>query len=341
VPNDDQPYLVSGADVPDTKGLIPVTVDFDLKRGVWIKGRVNNNATGKPIPYGRVEYYALADNQHLKEADGFDQAIFGERSVNVAADGCYHVIGLPGPGIVAVVISDHYLLANQTDDARENEPQNTVPFSVQPISYNRFARIDPPAGADSFACDVSVSLGLSFSGKILDPSGKPLAGVRAYGLSGWGGWEHPPLPTADFQVLAYNPHRPRKILFLDPEHKLGGVLEIPANSMGPLTIKLQATGTVTARLLDADGQPRPNTEVRIIYRGRNDTSYAGHLPGRGHTDAAGRFRVENLLPGMTYNVDVVEVAKGQLTTTGWIRIDQAVRAGETVELGDVQAKRGE
>ncbi|HLN32515.1 MAG TPA: sigma-70 family RNA polymerase sigma factor [Gemmataceae bacterium] len=341
VPSDDHPYLVSGADVPDTKGLDPVAVDFDLKRGVWIKGRVNNNATGKPVPYGRVEYYALADNPHIKEADGFDQALFGDRSVNVAADGSYHLIGLPGPGIVAVVVSDHYLLANQTDDAQENQSQDTVPFSVQPISYNRFARIDPPAGTDSFACDVSVSPGLSFSGQVLDPSGRPLAGVRAHGLSGWGGWEHPPLPTADFQVLAYNPHRPRKILFLYPEKKLGGVLEIPANSTGPLIMKLEATGTVTARLVDADGQPRPNTEVRIIYRGKNDTSYAEHLPRQGHTDAAGRFRVENLLRGMIYRVDVAEVAKGQLTTTGWIRIDQAVRAGETVDLGDVQAKREE
>src|SRR5262249_53947324 len=38
IPNHDQPYLATSKDVPDSPGLAPVTVEFELKRGVWIEG---------------------------------------------------------------------------------------------------------------------------------------------------------------------------------------------------------------------------------------------------------------------------------------------------------------
>lgn len=38
IPPDDQPYMLSQLDVPQTPGLEEVTLDFDLKRGVWIEG---------------------------------------------------------------------------------------------------------------------------------------------------------------------------------------------------------------------------------------------------------------------------------------------------------------
>ena len=61
VPGSDQPYLISYKDVPDSPGLDPVTADFELKRGIWIEGKLTDKVTGKPV-VGNVSYHAQPDN---------------------------------------------------------------------------------------------------------------------------------------------------------------------------------------------------------------------------------------------------------------------------------------
>src|SRR5262249_40784606 len=69
-PPNDLPYLMVQAEVPDTPGFEPVTVDFDLKRGVWIEGKITDKETGKPVE-GQVEYFAVGDNRHLQDHPGY------------------------------------------------------------------------------------------------------------------------------------------------------------------------------------------------------------------------------------------------------------------------------
>ena len=70
VPGNDQPYLVSYRDVPDSPGLDPVTADFELKRGIWIEGKMTDKATGKPVA-GTSTYHAQPGNPNL-DAYGYD-----------------------------------------------------------------------------------------------------------------------------------------------------------------------------------------------------------------------------------------------------------------------------
>src|SRR5262249_41117227 len=62
----DLPYLPMSKRVENTRGLEPVTVDFALKRGVWVTGRITEKTTGRPLS-GGVEYYCFNDNPHKKE----------------------------------------------------------------------------------------------------------------------------------------------------------------------------------------------------------------------------------------------------------------------------------
>ena len=57
VPSNDQPYVISYRDVPDSPGLDPVTADFELKRGIWIQGKLTDKVTGKPV-VGDMSYHA-------------------------------------------------------------------------------------------------------------------------------------------------------------------------------------------------------------------------------------------------------------------------------------------
>src|SRR5262249_45929249 len=47
VPRDGEPYPTVHAVVPDTPGLEPVTVDWEMKRGIWIEGKITDKVTGK------------------------------------------------------------------------------------------------------------------------------------------------------------------------------------------------------------------------------------------------------------------------------------------------------
>ena len=51
--------------VKDTAGLEPLTVDFELDRGVVMRGRLTDKVTGKPVQ-GWVGSVPLADNHNRK-----------------------------------------------------------------------------------------------------------------------------------------------------------------------------------------------------------------------------------------------------------------------------------
>src|SRR5262249_14341213 len=65
-------FAVTKRNIADTPGFDPITVDFELERGIAISGRVINKATGEPIE-AEVSYHALSDNPHLKNVSGLDQ----------------------------------------------------------------------------------------------------------------------------------------------------------------------------------------------------------------------------------------------------------------------------
>src|SRR5207302_10825105 len=93
----DLPYLAGVRDVPDPPGLGPLRVDFALKRGAWVRGRVTDKAMGKPVR-AHVSYYCFADNPWARVITAFatDDGCWTKE------DGSFRVAALPGPGLIAV-----------------------------------------------------------------------------------------------------------------------------------------------------------------------------------------------------------------------------------------------
>ncbi len=116
VPGDGQPYLSVHALVPDSPGLDPVTVDFELKRGIWIEGKLTDKVTGKPVRDGYVDYFAMAGNPNVRDHPGFDGTIPPSWGTATKEDGSFRVVGLPGPGLIAVFYTGHHLLVPDRDD---------------------------------------------------------------------------------------------------------------------------------------------------------------------------------------------------------------------------------
>jgi RNA polymerase sigma factor (sigma-70 family) len=332
IPRDDQPYLTAQAVVPDSDGLAPVTVDFPLKRGVWIEGRITDKVRGKSLGrWMQLHYFSMYDNPNLRDYPGFASLHLSKPAYRVKEDGSYRVIGLPGPGVLAAQYSDHYLLATERDgpEGTRGPFLNTAPFAVSGISYNALTPVNPPRGAESFRRDVTLDPGWTFTGTVQGPDGKPLAGVRSFGLSGWGGWSRDEMKGPDFKAWAFNPRRPRELFFQHREKGLVGTAPPPKADGGSVTVRLQPGATVTGRLLDADGQPRAGVELQVLFRGKGHEGWHGYSPERLKTDREGRFRLAALLPGCAF---LLSDGRGSLHFGD-------LRPGQAKDLGDVRMKR--
>jgi protocatechuate 3,4-dioxygenase beta subunit len=330
IPGGDQPYVVTSGDVPDTPGLGPVTVDFALKRGVWIEGKITDKVTGKSVR-GAVEYFSLYTNPNLlRDYPGF-VATIPFNTVGVKEDGSYRVVGLPGPGLVGALYHEGpYLRAPDREDeyGTKERSLNTAPFAiVYPSTYNALARVDPARGAGSVRRDVTLDPGRALKGTVLGPDGKPLAGARVLNLnSSMLGWGREGMRTAEFTGW-FNPRRPREFLLRHPEKGLVGVAQPPKENGSSVMVRLEPGAAVTGRLVDADGRPRAGVELEVRFRPKGWGGWVDYLPGSIRTDREGRFRVAALLPGYEFRLSDDE---GKLPFGG------ALRSGQTKDLGDVK-----
>jgi hypothetical protein len=330
VPTHDQPYLVGHRDVPDGPGLDPVTVDFDLPRGVWIEGKVTNKVTGKPVK-SAVEYFSMYSNPHRTDYPGFDSTIIHDR-YSAKEDGTYRIVGIPGPGLVAVYANGSYLRApSRLDEFGTKERSlETSPYHISFTSnYVALGRIDPAQGAESIKCDVTIDPGWTFKGTVVGPDGKPLVGARSLGTENTRWHDRERMKTAEFTVGAFSAQQPRNIMFQFPEKGLVGVAHPPKENGGSVTVQLKPGAAVTGRLVDAAGKPRPGVELEVRFRRKPESYWAEFSEAPVKTDHDGRFRIEAMFPGYEYQLqdDKASVSFGD-----------GLQAGEVKDLGDVRVK---
>src|SRR5262249_59637296 len=146
---------------------------------------------------------------------------------------------------------------DRDDEYGEAKPLSTAPYHLgHPINYGALARIDPAKGVEAVKRDVTFDPGWTFKGTVLGPDGKPLAGARSFGLTGYRWWEIEGLKTAEFTVRGFNSRRPRELLFLHPGKGLVGVAPPPKKNGGAVTVQLGPGAAVTGPLVDDDGETR-------------------------------------------------------------------------------------
>ena len=106
----------------------------------------------------------------------------------------------------------------------------------------------------------------------------------------------------------------------------------------PVVVKLAPLGQVSGRLLDGDGNPLGGVEVMIdpvSEAGGSLYALAARPRTPVRTDKDGRFRLDNIVPGLQFwllrreaDSFVPERAVGV----------QLIKPGEALDLGDVQVK---
>jgi hypothetical protein len=324
---DDLPYLPAMANVPDTPGLEPVTVDFALQRGIWVTGRVTDKATGKTVASG-IEYFALSDNPHLDGVKLDDTNWHGTKD-----DGTFRTVALPGPGIITVRSTyDRYRMGIGADRIKGHRAEGgfelirTRPYLLHPGNYHVLVPIDPAPGAESITCDVVLDPGRTLKGIVIGPDGQPLAGARVSGEKPMSYWRNETLKDAEFTIVSLGDDESRHVQVMHEGKKLIGSLVVRGSDKGPVRVQLEPWGSVTGRLVKPDGEPMTNVWIDI-----------GYLP-RVQPGKDGKFRIDGLSRSLKYAVSVVKDPGYGLEISGNNIKDITIKPGEIKDLGDIQVK---
>ncbi|AGA30567.1 hypothetical protein Sinac_6491 [Singulisphaera acidiphila DSM 18658] len=319
---DSPPYLKATRELTlDATAPEPVTIDFDLAKGILIQGRLTDAATGKPVR-GTVTYLAFADNPFLKDVP----EIGGDGpGVDTNADGSYTLVAIPGPGVLAGrADTDRFCAVRPEQFGRPADSEGCFDTAQMGLVscdfFHHVVPVDPVKDAASMTVNIALDPGIVVRGSLVDQAGKPVEAATAYRLTALEFSEV--LKDATFTATGLERSLPRPVWFFHPQRNLGRMVTLPGTDLGPLTVTLEPCGAFNGRIVDASGIPRPNVKVSASVEQKPVNWH--HADTK--TDSDGRFRITGLLTGLSYTL----YAPAAQEINGLI-----VRPGEARDLGDI------
>jgi hypothetical protein len=356
-PNDSQPYLMQDFEIePKQAGQGPLTVDVELRRGVWIRGRVTDSLTGKPVAGAFVRYLPLLKNPFTLRRPEFDRRNGRQRMrgdgffrYRTDSDGKYQLVGLPGPGLVGVVASSRNYVAGvgaTKIDVPVKHGQFETYFSwgsgFSRDSENALKEINPPAEARMAWCDFGLVPGESVRLALVDPDGRPISGCMGMNLHKSGIEGREMFMESTTEVNSLTPDETRRIWILHRGRKLGKYLELtPGHRPREITVNLGPCATLTGRVVNGENHGLADLSVDVETAGIGRSWAFGISSG-----PDGRFAYPYVPVGCEYSVSFFKpqagsariVKAGRGTSLSWHewKIDaRQAEPGKSVDLGDV------
>lgn len=342
----------------NSPAFAPVSFDIALKRGIWVRGKVTEKGSGRPVQPGSdmddafgqrkqayVEVFAFADNPYVNKFPGYRD---GKPSFADVIDGQYEVLALPGRSLICVRVRGdltRYRGSVGAETIRGYNPDltafRTYPYMASVGNYHDFAELNLDPKAESATLDLQVDPGRTITVKAVDPDGKPVAGTMASGVTDLFSFIAYPQSSSEIEVFALAPSHPRRVIVTHAGRKLIGSVYLKGDEPSPLTLRLQPSGTIVGRVVDEDGKPRGGISIGSIHGSEPENpADQGVLPNQEPNGGGiplgrdGRFRIEGLVPGLKYGGDAREGAAKYL---GIIFRDVTAGPGEVKDLGDVKA----
>jgi hypothetical protein len=352
-PRKSAPYLMTSQDVSlsledgDAK-----RIEFQVKRGVWIEGRVTDKQSGEPLS-ATVGYLALNKNPHSLDKLGLDLA-WDEHRYGTDSDGRYRVLGLPGPGVLLVKSQNpkSYPLAAGAETIDGYDASGgaipTTPFPLRVSDWHLLKQIDPAADAGSFACDLELDAGDSIPGRVVGPDGKPTSNLYVLGQTDGDEWWRPRhndnfRMTDRFAVYGYDGKGPRQLFFKNQDETLVGQYRLEGDAPEEIMVSLQPSVRVTGRLIESETDL---PAARCFLSCERCLLFNEKYPPvkfRIHwcfTDDEGRFEIKGLMAGHAYKMDARSDTPNSNRNRFTIDLTDA-KPGDVIELGDVTGPNSE
>jgi hypothetical protein len=201
--------------------------------------------------------------------------------------------------------------------------------------------LDLAEGAGPIHRDVFLERGRTLTVHLEDADGKPLTGCQAGDLTDQH-WPTFALKEASCAVYALRANHPRQLAFVHPQRRLAGLLTLRGDEKEVSIVRLQRTGSMIGRVLDAEGQPVAGVLVRTDILGNEaarsvDTQLRWQRePIR--TGADGRFRIDNVVPHLEHNF-ILTKGKTYLAIDPPFDLPK-VQSAQILDLGEIRTKPG-
>jgi hypothetical protein len=204
-------------------------------------------------------------------------------------------------------------------------------------NFQALEPIDVEKDRKTVKCDLKVDPGKTRIVRIFDPDGKPLSGAHVRGADVFSHlWSPRPLTSHEVTIKTLGPRKPRWVFVVHSGKELGGMIQVKADRDEPLSLQLQRTGTIIGRVLDPDGQPWKNKDLRVYYDHPSEGYLLSHRPDVLRTDKDGKFRISGVFPGATYQINVGGTPPN--ITIASVATGLKLTPGETRDLGDAKAR---
>lgn len=316
-----------------------------MLKGVVVRVRLIDKATGKPVAVHVVQHVKLPSNPNQGQASLYATTPAPEEFLMTVP---------PGPGFFYAQAEGKnlpYTRARITP-ADRGRSEGISDFGdggahqiiLSPCHAYRIVNV--PANVETFTLDMELTRGDSRKGRLIDPDGKPISGVIANGLAA--NWQVKTLDDETFEVVGLEPGRPRTVSFIHKDRRLAGAVLVEPGE-DPMEVRLAPCGAAVGRLVDGDGQPLAGATLHLTpqdHRGRPFPANIGLLPAGDifTADQDGRFRVEGINPALGVHLTVHPRSRPDVFLT-LEKSKEAIfrhlttKPGETVNLGEIHLSR--
>jgi RNA polymerase sigma factor (sigma-70 family) len=313
-PADGSPYLARFQSIEWPRGRVQHTVRLTLPRGVRVRGRVVEEASGKPVAGAVVEYRPYATNPFAHHTVA-SWRVIGTEFITTRADGTFAATVLPGEGHLLARGATHDFVLRRLDTAALHSGGK----GGRPMYVPALARVDLKPAAESPEVKLTVRRGLTLRGRVLDPEGKPVKEavlICPFHLRrGWAvalAHDYAPEPVrvkdGSFELPGCEPGVEFPMYVVEAEGRLGAMVRLTAKAEGQeVTVRLSPCGSVRARFVDGKGNPRRGCGLSVSLRmDVRPPVYVSQpeLLGKARrltSNERGWVTVPGLVPGATYS----------------------------------------
>ena len=301
-----------------------------------------------------VAYYPFLSNESAKDYTNFDpgiQSIGYEQLYPTGDDGSFRIPGLAGRGIVAVVADDdtRYAIAQGADKIsglrrRSPDEPRQLYLLITADVVNAVQEINAKADAKEITCDVRLRPLMPHKVRLLDPDGRPLAGVHADALTrtsfrGMRGGQ-PEQSSAIVDVLGLSEDKSRHVQFVHRDRNLAAIARLSVTDFPddkPKDITLTPTAAITLRFVDGKGAAVPEAYAFVSMDANGEAERPGAidwfmLPIGNTVKVDDRIRIERLPPNVKYTL------RGYTTQNDLAATLQVgpLKPGEQLNLGELK-----